>query len=236
MKILNYKQFLNESRVDELRSIKNYNQDNERGTFHAGGKTSNRVLIFDIDDTLLTGEVYIHIVDAKTGEYISKVNSAEFNTYQLKPGEAFDFHEFADPKIFDTNKITHYWGTMMKEYRRGSHIALLTARGGKNVGEMIRNYFLKHGVDIKEELVICINDETSPYTGTTAERKAQAMEELYNAGYDTMVFFDDNAENLEEAKKIGRKLGIKMVIRHAQIHRPDYEKDIRDYDGNDYTD
>lgn len=222
-----FTEFLEEAKVNELRSLRIYNQNNKRGSFHAGGKSSHRLLIFDIDDTLLTGEVYIHILDKNTGEEIGKVNSNQFNTYRLKPNEEFDFSEFADPDIFEKNKITHYFGTMKREYERGTHICLLTARGGKEVGEMIRNYFLKRGIDIKEELVICINSEDAPYTGTTAERKSEAMQDLYDAGYDTMIFFDDNEENLEVAEETAEKIGFELVTRKADINR--WPDEIVDY-------
>lgn len=241
MEVLSYDDFLKESK-DSLNELKNLKSHIERKTqhflnghlepedlFHAGGTNSNKLLIFDIDDTILTGEVYIKIVDAETGEYLHKVNSNQFNTYKLKPGEKFDFSEFADPAIFEKNKVTKYFDTMVREYKRGTHICLLTARGGKDVGEMIREYFLKRGVDIKEELVICINDDESPYTGTTAERKAQAIEDLVGVGYDTIIFFDDNKENLEEAKDLAKKIGFKLYTIHANIHAPKYEKYIRVY-------
>lgn len=225
-----FKEFINEKEeLDEFRTIYAFNRVKPNTRFHAGGTTSDRLLIFDIDDTILTGEVYILIRDAKTGKYLHKVNSNEFNTYKLKPGEEFDFSEFADPEIFEKNKITRYFDTMQREYKRGTHICLLTARGGKEVAEMISDFFKKKGIYIKEELLICINSEDSPYKGTTAERKAEAIKELYNAGYNTMIFFDDNKENLEEARKVADELGIHMVIKHVNIHSNENEPYIRNY-------
>ena len=237
--IKTFGEFVNESEVNELRNLRSHierktdhflnGELKPEDAWHVGDTYNNRILIFDIDDTLLTGEVYIIIRDEKTGEYINKVNSNQFNTYKLKPGEVFDFSEFRDPEIFEKNKITKYFYTMRREYKKGTHICLLTARGGKDVGEMIREYFIKRGIDIKEELVICINEDNGPYTGTTAERKAQAIEDLVGVGYDTFVFFDDNKENLEQAKKLSEEVGFKMITVHADIHSPENEKYISDY-------
>lgn len=220
-----FEEFLKEEKIEELKSLHDFVKTGKR--FTAGGKTKKKVLIFDIDDTLLTGEVYILIRDKKTGRYLHKVNSNVFNTYKLKPGETFDFSEFSDPDIFNKNKVTKYFDVMLHQYKKGVHICLLTARGGKDVGDMIRKYFLKKGIDIKEELVICVNDDDSPYTGTTAEKKSQAIEDIYKAGYRTMVFFDDNKENLEQAEEIAKKLPINMVTIHADIHSKENEPYIR---------
>lgn len=243
MKIKSFNEFVNEGEVNELNSLRSrIDRAKEHflnGTiepedlWHVGGTQSNKLIIFDIDDTILTGEVYIIIRDEKTGEYLHKVNSNEFNTYKLKPGEKFDFSEFADPEIFEKNKITKYFHTMVREYKKGTHICLLTARGGKDVGEMIRNFFLKRGIDIKEELVICINSADSPYTGTTAERKAQAIEDLVSVGYHTIAFFDDNKENLEEAKALAERIGFNLIAIHADIHSPENEKFITVYNADE---
>ena len=45
--------------------------------------------IFDIDDTLFRTTAQIKVV--KDGKFIRSLNNQEFNTYQLKTGESFDF-------------------------------------------------------------------------------------------------------------------------------------------------
>ena len=47
-------------------------------------------------------------------------------------------------------------------------------------------------------------------TGTVQDRKAQIISHIAQLGYDTMVFFDDNEDNLKSAQKIARKLNIKI--------------------------
>ena len=50
--------------------------------------------IFDIDDTLFETTALVYVV--KDGVVIDKLTNQEYNVYDLKDGESFDFVEFRD--------------------------------------------------------------------------------------------------------------------------------------------
>lgn len=174
--------------------------------FTVNGTKSNRIILFDVDDTLIHTTAQIHIV--KNGKLVKKVSNAEYNEYKLGPGEEFDYTEFDDPNILDNEVFTNYWKTLKREYRKGTHIGILTARGDC---DMIYNFFKKKGIEIKRELVFAIGDPKMGLTGTIAEKKAIIISKLAWLGYRTFIFFDDNEANLKSAKQLEKKYNIKVI-------------------------
>ena len=178
--------------------------------FTVNNTTSNRIMLFDLDDTLIhtTAEILLF----KDGKFIRKISNTEFNDYVLKPGESFDFAEFDDPKILASSKFTKYWNTLKREYRKGTHIGILTARSNC---DMIKNFLLNNGIRIKDELVMAINDPKLGLSGTIQQKKAEAIKILANAGYNSFIFFDDNEGNLQSAKKLEKEYDI--VIKTVKV-------------------
>lgn len=178
--------------------------------FTVNNTTSTRIMLFDLDDTLIhtTAEILLF----KDGKFVRKISNTEFNDYVLKPGESFDFAEFNDPKILASSKFTKYWNTLKREYRKGTHIGILTARSDC---DMIKNFLLDNGIRIKDELVIAINDPKLGLSGTIQQKKSEAIKILANAGYNTFIFFDDNEGNLQSAKMLEKEYGI--VIKTVKV-------------------
>lgn len=164
---------------------------------------SNKIILFDLDDTIIHTTAEIMVI--KNGECIKKLSNAEFNDYILKPGESFDFGEFDDPTILASSAFTQYWKTLKREYAKGTHIGILTARSNS---AMIKKFFLNNGIRIKDELVIAINDPELGLKGTIQQKKSEAISILADAGYDLFVFFDDNEPNLKAAKQLEKEYGI----------------------------
>lgn len=162
-------------------------------------------MLFDLDDTLIhtTAEIWV----VKNGKQIHKLSNNEFNNYVLKPGESFDFIEFDDPNILANSKFTKYWNTLKREYNKGTHIGILTARSDCN---MIKEFFLNNGIRIKDELVIAINDPNIGLKGSIQQKKSEAIGILAEAGYKLFIFFDDNEPNLRAAKQLESKYNIKV--------------------------
>jgi hypothetical protein len=76
---------------------------------------------------------------------------------------------------------------------------------------MFYRFFKNNGIDIKNELVFAISDPKMKLKGDTIEdRKAEVIKKLAKWGYQTIVFFDDNIDNLRTAKKLESKLDIKI--------------------------
>lgn len=163
------------------------------------GNTSTRILLFDVDDTLVhtTAGIWIKHPDGTE----TRISNSEFNTYKFKPGESADYREFEDPAILDNDIPTSYLDTLRREYAKGTHIGIITARGN---AKLIKKFLLKKGVEIKDELVFAISDPKLGLEGTVQQKKAYVIKSLIRAGYKTLVFFDDCKDNLEAAKKLQR--------------------------------
>lgn len=175
--------------------------------FTVAGTQSDKILLFDVDDTLIKSDVKVHVI--KNGEVIKKLSSIEFNSYKLQPGESFDYSEFEDEDILNNRSVfLKYWDTLQREYKNGTHIGILTARSNK---DMFYRFFKSNGITIKNELVFAISDPKLNLKGSTIEeRKAEVIKRLAKWGYKTMVFFDDNEANLKTAKKLEKTCDIKI--------------------------
>lgn len=186
-------------------SLREHLRDKIQAGFTVNKTVSNKIILFDLDDTIIHTTAEIMIM--KNDKLVRRISNSEFNNYTLKDGETFDFGEFDDPNILANEKFTKYWDTLKREYRKGTHIGILTARSN---AAMIRRFFISKGIKIKDELIIAINDPKLGLTGTIQERKAEAIKILANAGYDLFIFFDDNEPNLNAAKKLEKEYHIKV--------------------------
>lgn len=186
-----------------MRSLHTYLQ----GQFTAGGTVSNKILLFDVDDTLINSDIKVYVV--KNKKVIKALSSTEYNTYKLGPGESFDYKDFNSEFLLNNKSVfLKYWDTLKREYKKGTHIGILTARADCM---MLRRFFLKNGIDIKKDLVFAISDPALGLSGSSIEeRKAEVIERLIGYGYNTFVFFDDNQDNLETAKSLEFKYDIKV--------------------------
>ena len=189
-----------------MKSLKTYITEQ----FTVAGTKSNKILLFDVDDTLINSDVNVYVT--KNGEVVKKLTSTEFNEYHLAKDEEFDFHEFNDEDLLNNRSVfLKYWDTLKREYNNGVHIGIMTARPN---AEMFHKFFINNGIDIKRELIFAVNDTTLHLSGDTIEKKkANAIKRLINWGYKTFVFFDDNTDNLETAKQLERKY--KNIIVHT---------------------
>lgn len=177
--------------------------------FTVAGTSSDKILLFDVDDTLIRSDINVYVVDKDTGAVLRKLSSSEFNTYKLKPNEDFDYHEFKDEELLNSKSVfLKYWDTLQREYQKGTHIGIITARQRQDI---FYRFFKNHGIDIKNELVFAINDPKMKLKGETIkDRKAEVIKRIVKWGYKTIVFFDDNQANLNTAKKLESKYDIKI--------------------------
>lgn len=183
--------------------MRDYIKKNKR--FSIKGESKDRILIFDMDDTILKSASTIDVY--KNGKLIRQLSTSEFNDYKLKPGEEFDFSQFNSVEGLLSAELLPYWDTLVREYNKGTHIAIVTARSDKYA---VQEFLTKNHINIKEPLIIAVNDIHSYYQGNTAERKKQAIEEIVAVGYKTLIFFDDNDDNLKFAKQLEDEYPIKV--------------------------
>lgn len=183
--------------------LKEHLKDKIQLGFSVNKTSSNKIILFDLDDTLIHTTAEINVL--KAGKVIKRLTNSEFNDYALKRGESFDFVEFDDPDILAQSKFTKYWNTLKREYNKGTHVGILTARSDCS---MIKKFLLDNGIRIKDELVMAVGDPALGLSGTIQNKKAEAIGILASVGYDTFIFFDDNEANLKSAKELEKKYRI----------------------------
>ena len=174
------------------------------------GESKERVIVFDIDDTLVKTDAKIKVMSSKTGKVIRELTPEEFNFYIESPGKFLSFEEFEDPEILRKGKfISGVIKKLLSYYRRNIPVAIVTARSNT---KLIRDFFLERGIDIHPELVIAVSDPVQGLTGSVAERKLTALERLHKMGFKYFTFFDDNEENLKLAKELESKAGVEVEL------------------------
>lgn len=176
--------------------------------FTVNGSKSNRIILFDIDDTLI--HTTAQIIVNKKGKFFKKISNSEYNEYKLGRDEEFDYSEFNDPNILDKENFTKYWQTLKREYHKGTHIGIITARSDT---DMIYNFFKRKGIEIKKDLIFAVGDPKQKLNGSIAERKSIIISKLAWLGYRIFIFFDDNESNLKNAKQLENKYNIKIITK-----------------------
>jgi len=161
---------------------------------------SEKLIIFDLDDTLVKTDAKVKILDVKTHEVIKELTPEQFNNFVKGKNHVLNFDDFDSGELLRQGKmINEIFHILKSSYAKKIPVAILTARSDS---EMVRDFFLENGIDIHPELVIAINDPQFKYTGTIAERKKKAIEDLIESGYKELIFFDDNEDNLRLAKSV----------------------------------
>lgn len=166
--------------------------------FQLKGKSQDKIIIFDLDDTLVKTDAKVKILDRKTHNVLCELNAQEFNEFEKQDWHSVNYDQFDCPEILKQGKIIHYVFEILKEaYRNKIPVAILTARGDS---KLVRDFFLSQDIDIHPELVIAINDPSFIFNGTIPERKMKAIEKFIDMGFKNLVFFDDHEDNLELAR------------------------------------
>jgi hydroxymethylpyrimidine pyrophosphatase-like HAD family hydrolase len=161
----------------------------------------DKLVIFDLDDTLIKTDAKIKIVDSKTGKILQELTPSEFNFYSNKISNYFlNFDDFECPGILRKARfIRRIFNKFKKYYSQGIPVSIVTARSSSR---LVRDFFLSNGIDIHPDLVIAINDPAHNLEGSISQRKQKAILNLIDEGYTDLIFFDDNHDNLNLAKEV----------------------------------
>lgn len=180
--VKNYKAYLNEAR----RPGKPYH--------------GSKILVFDLDDTLVISSAKIKVCNKKTGECYS-LTPEEFNTYEKGEHEELDFDEFKSLEIMKAGKMIDYYLKIFKEaYKSKLAVGIVTARDDR---KMIHKWLREHvGYRIDYELIFAVNDPIHKFKGNISDRKKAAFKELIEMGYNDMQFYDDDDANLKLVKSL----------------------------------
>jgi predicted chitinase len=157
---------------------------------------SNKLVIFDIDDTLVHTQTKVHVI--KDGHVVKSLNSHDFTHYKLQPGEEFDFGDFRDAREFFANAkpIIPMIDQLKQDIATGNKVVMVTARADFNDKELFLDTFRKYGVDMSKVHVYRAGNMTGKIQ--TEEKKKIIIRNLLDKGnYNKAIMYDDAVPNLK---------------------------------------
>lgn len=160
----------------------------------------SKIMVFDLDETLVISTAKIKVCDHKTGECFL-LTPEEFNEYEKQDHHELDFSDFRSLEIMKAGKLIEYYLKIFKEaYKIKIAVGIVTARDDR---EMIYKWLREHvGYRIDKDLIFAVNDRAHGFTGSISDKKKQAFKELINMGYIDFQFFDDDDSNLRLVKSL----------------------------------
>jgi FMN phosphatase YigB (HAD superfamily) len=156
----------------------------------------NKLVIFDIDDTLVHTQTKVHVV--KDGRVIKSLNSHDFTHYKLQDGEKFDFGDFANAQEFFNNAkpIIPMLDQLKQDIATGNKVVMVTARADFDDRELFLDTFRKYGVNMGKVHVYRAGNMQGKMQ--TEEKKKIIIRDLLNKGnYTKAIMYDDAKPNLE---------------------------------------
>lgn len=183
-----------------MKHVKTYesylNEVNRKGKPYHGSK----IIVFDLDDTLVITDAKIKVCDKKSGECFS-LTPEEFNEYESNPDHELDFDDFKSLEIMKAGKMIDYYLKIFKEaYRMKLAVGIVTARDDQ---KMIYRWLREHvGFKIDKDLIFAVNDPVHKFKGAISDRKKAAFIELMELGYTDFQFYDDDTANLKLVKSL----------------------------------
>jgi len=164
--------------------------------FKDGGLT-----IFDIDDTLFKTTARVTV--KKSNRVVKRLDPHTFNTYDLKPGEEFDFKEFRDAEKF-YNESKPIKGMMAKAKAilknalksELSRVIIVTARDDFDDREKFLDTFRKYGFDI-DRVRVERAGKIKDIRSTAISKMVIIRNYLNTKQFSRARLFDDSIENLK---------------------------------------
>ena len=193
---------------------------------------SDKLVIFDIDDTLVHTQTKVHVI--KDGQTVKSLNSHDFTHYKLQPGEQFDFGDFKDAREFFTNAkpIIPMMDQLKKDIATGNKVVMVTARADFNDRELFLDTFRKYGVNMNKVHVYRAGN--MPNKIQTEEKKKIIIRNLLDRHrYTKAIMYDDALPNLQSFIELKNEYpGTKFYAWHvskegvaSEYHRTNETKD-----------
>ena len=165
--------------------------------------------IFDIDDTLFKTTAQVGVV--KNGQVVKTLTNQQFNDYKLKPGEKFDFTQFASSEKFlkESTPISKMFNKARAIAKNAantpnSKVVIITARNNFDDKNKVLATFSKYGFPINKvriERAGRIEGQMIP-----AFKKAIIIRNyLKTRQFSRVRLFDDSMSNLKEFLKLKKE-------------------------------
>jgi ribosomal protein S18 acetylase RimI-like enzyme len=156
---------------------------------------SGKLVIFDIDDTLVNTDTRVNVV--QDGKIIKQLNSHDFTHYKLAPGESFDFGAFKDAREFFTKAkpIPGMIRQLKQDIATGNRVIMLTARSDFNDRDVFLDTFRRFGIDMSKVHVYRAGNLA--IKAATEEKKKIILKHLLGKEhFDKLIMYDDSVPNL----------------------------------------
>ena len=156
---------------------------------------SGKLVIFDIDDTLVNTDTRVNVV--QDGKIIKQLNSHDFTHYKLGPGETFDFGAFKDAREFFTKArpIPGMIRQLKQDIATGNRVIMLTARSDFNDRDVFLDTFRRFGIDM--DRVHVYRAGNLAIKAATEEKKKIILKHLLGKEhFDKLIMYDDSVPNL----------------------------------------
>ena len=159
-----------------------------------------KAFVFDFDDTLATTKCMINVHDERLPDgdrCVKKITAQEFNSYNLKKSEYFNFDEFRSEDFIHNAKPTDLLDLAKEVYSESHHVYILTARES-DVSAAITAWLYQYG--IKPKTVFCVGGNKK----SIAKRKRNILITIMQS-YDRTYYYDDCPRNIKLAP-VGKKI------------------------------
>lgn len=156
----------------------------------------SKLVVFDIDDTLVHTPTLVHVLD-QGGNRVRSLDSHKFTHYQLKPGEVFDFGEFRNAAEFfkKARAIVPMVDRLKRDIATGNRVVMVTARADFDDREVFLNTFRKMGIDMSRVHVYRAGN--MPGNATEEKKKIIIRGLLDQGNYSKVIMYDDAEPNLK---------------------------------------
>jgi len=166
----------------------------------------NTITFIDIDDTTFKTDSKVNVRN-ENDEITKRLSSEEYNKYNLKPGEYFDYTEFSDSRIFHKTakpiptvlRRVNQFLNIIKLKRNHDKIIFLTARTDMNDKELFLDAFRKIGIPVDDKNIVYIERAGNLIDMSTPKAKAHIIRKYLDKKiYSQARMLDDSIHNLSE--------------------------------------
>lgn len=175
--------------------------------------TGNSISFIDIDET--TFHTYAKVGVHKNGKKVRELDNQQFNTYELQPGESFNFDEFKSSEVF--NKTSKPIDEMVKKIKKliaciklhgkPEKVIFLTARSDFDNKELFLKTFRENGIDVDIPNVYVERSGNLRHIPNVADRKKYVILKYLQSGdYSAVRMYDDDDKNLQTFKELGDEI------------------------------
>jgi predicted chitinase len=172
-----------------------YEDISPRERFEQTPPVTGRLVIFDIDDTLVNTTTKVGV--RRDGKLVKQLNSHDFTHYELQPGEEFDFGGFRDAREFFTQArpIPGMMKQLKRDIESGNKVIMLTARSDFNDRDVFLDTFRQYGIDMDRIHVYRAGNLVTK--AATEEKKKIILKHLLGKhAYEKVIMYDDSVPNL----------------------------------------